>query len=415
MTRKILAALAGIAIALLVGPRLLDRTPPQVTEEIWRIADPALPGLTKVSMGAAPSVPLRGNPNLDVRIQDHFPGGLTTLEVDGVPQQFTVEEGGRILRSQLDLEGLTDGQHMVTLTLRDRAWPANRAQMSRMLMVDTTPPSLTLAASSRQVAQGRTYAVFARASEPIADPVVELDGTKLPAAVLDDAATLRALTGIGVKAEPGEKTLVIEARDEAGNVGRWEGLVTILDTEFPFGGYIQLSPKKQDDMLDKEKGKEANKKRGAAYDRKVGRPVPDQLFVTPVDGRLTSPFGKVRKYNTGIERHHLGTDLAAPSGTPVRSAGPGVVVLAELLHIYGNAVIVNHADGVSTSYNHLSAIDVKVGDVVAAGDVVGKVGSTGQSTGPHLHWGMVVQGEAVAAEEWTQRRFDVPQSGDFGE
>jgi murein DD-endopeptidase MepM/ murein hydrolase activator NlpD len=97
----------------------------------------------------------------------------------------------------------------------------------------------------------------------------------------------------------------------------------------------------------------------------------------------------------------------------VKAPAGGIVTLAEELHIYGNAVIVKHGPRVSSSYNHLSTIGVAVGDVVEAGDVVGEVGSTGQSTGPHLHWGMVVGGVAVDAEQWSDRDFDAPLPGDF--
>ncbi|MCO4773616.1 MAG: M23 family metallopeptidase [Deltaproteobacteria bacterium] len=413
MSKAKLAVVAvGLVFGFIVGPRVLDRTAPQVTEEIWRTVDPAQPGMTKETAGEAPRYPLRGEPQLELRIDEST---TATLEVSGVPQVFTEEEGGRVLRSSLDLGNLSDGQHIVTLTLLDGAWPANRTQFTRAITKDTTPPGVQLGLSSRHTAQGETYAVFARTTEPVEDPWVELDGERIPTVVLDDAVTIRGLTGIGVKTEPGDKRLVVEARDAAGNVGRFEGTARIRETDFPFGGYITLSPKKQTDMLNKSKSKESNDKRSGAYAAKVGLEVPSELFVVPVKGRISSPFGKVRKYNTGVERHHLGTDMAAPSGTPVVSAADGEVVLAELLHIYGNAVIVNHADGVSTSYNHLSAIDVKVGDTVKAGQKVGEVGSTGQSTGPHLHWGMVVDGSAVAAEQWTTRRFDEPPGDDFGE
>lgn len=409
---KLIAGVVALGVMVVALPRVLDRTPPQVTEEIWRTESPSLPNTTKVTMGEAPRYPLRAEAKLDLRIGDRYPGEAT-LELSGVPQELTVEEGGAVLRGTLDLSGVQDGQHVVTLTLRDGAWPANRTQMTRMITKDATPPTLTLARSSRVGAQGTTLGIFARADEPLAGGEVTLNGEEVTATVLDDAATVRAVTGIGVKQEPGDVPLVIEARDEAGNVGRLETTVTVDKTDFPFGGYIELSTKKQADMKNKAKSRDANDKRGAAYAAKVGLPVPPARFVTPVDGILTSPFGKVRKYNTGVERHHLGTDIAAPSGTPVKSAGPGEVVLAEELHIYGNAVIVAHADGVSTSYNHLSAINVAVGDTVAAGDVVGEVGSTGQSTGPHLHWGMVVNGQAVAAEQWTERSFAEPLEGDF--
>ena len=149
MKLRIAAAVAGVLVALVVGPKVLDRAPPEVIGETWSFADPASPGATATTDGAAPTVPLRGNPNLELRIQDHFAGGATTVQVDGIPQEFTLEERGSVLRSQLDLSGLTDGQHMVTVTLHDRAWPANRTQMSRMLVTDTTPPTLTLGLGAR--------------------------------------------------------------------------------------------------------------------------------------------------------------------------------------------------------------------------------------------------------------------------
>ena len=159
--------------------------------------------------------------------------------------------------------------------------------------------------------------------------------------------------------------------------------------------------------------KRANEARWAAYMQDLGLPLVEGVFVKPVEGRITSRFGKVRRYNTGVVRHHLGTDMKGRLGTPVVAAHAGTVTLAEELHIYGNAVILKHGPNVSTSYNHLSQITVDVGQEVTQGMMIGRVGSTGQSTGPHLHWGMEVGGTAVAPEEWTTRDFSVPLQGDF--
>jgi lysostaphin len=82
--------------------------------------------------------------------------------------------------------------------------------------------------------------------------------------------------------------------------------------------------------------------------------------------------------------------------------------MAQLQAIYGNVVIVHHGEGVTTSYNHLSEISVSVGDVVEKGDRLGAVGSTGQSTGPHLHWGLVVAGIPVNPDEWLTDGFMEP-------
>ena len=84
-----------------------------------------------------------------------------------------------------------------------------------------------------------------------------------------------------------------------------------------------------------------------------------------------------------------------------------MVTLAEELHIYGKVVILSHGQQVSSSYNHLHTIEVEVGDHVERGQVIGRMGSTGQSTGSHLHWGMVANGIAVDPAEWMTSDFGV--------
>ncbi len=110
-------------------------------------------------------------------------------------------------------------------------------------------------------------------------------------------------------------------------------------------------------------------------------------FRWPATGRISGRYGNQRILN-GEPRHpHLGVDIAAPTGTPVGAAAAGIVSLAEAdLFFTGGTVVLDHGHGVSSIYSHLSRVDVEVGQAVAAGDVVGAVGSTGRSTGPHLDW-----------------------------
>lgn len=112
-------------------------------------------------------------------------------------------------------------------------------------------------------------------------------------------------------------------------------------------------------------------------------------FVWPVLGKVTSPFG----YRRG--RFHGGIDIAAPSGTPVLAADSGVVVLSGYHRSYGKTVVIEHGNGISTLYAHNSSLVVNVGQFVEKGQVISSVGSTGQSTGPHLHFEVRVQGEPV--------------------
>ena len=163
--------------------------------------------------------------------------------------------------------------------------------------------------------------------------------------------------------------------------------------------------------MDRSKSREDNTKRGVAYTKanQESEQLWEGKFIRPTEGRLTSPFGKYREYNTGVRRHHYGTDIANVAGTPIYASNRGIVTLAEGLHIYGNAVILNHGQGVSTSYNHLSDIHVNAGEYVEKEQRIGLMGATGQATGSHLHWGMVVYGVAVAPEEWTERDFSSPE------
>ena len=112
----------------------------------------------------------------------------------------------------------------------------------------------------------------------------------------------------------------------------------------------------------------------------------DRPFVVPVIGRQSSAYGMRTHPVTHATSMHSGLDIAAPTGTPVKAAAAGIVTHAGPAGTYGNLITIKHADGVETRYAHLSAVTVTQGTRVDAGTEVGKVGSTGLSTGPHLHF-----------------------------
>ncbi|MDJ0879127.1 MAG: M23 family metallopeptidase [Halieaceae bacterium] len=120
-------------------------------------------------------------------------------------------------------------------------------------------------------------------------------------------------------------------------------------------------------------------------------------FAWPVTGRISGVYGSQRVYNGTPGRPHFGVDVAVPTGTPITTPAPGVVTLAEPDLFYsGGTIIVDHGMDVSSSFLHLSEVTVEVGQRVEPGDVIGKVGSTGRATGPHLDWRM----------NWRNRRVD---------
>lgn len=115
----------------------------------------------------------------------------------------------------------------------------------------------------------------------------------------------------------------------------------------------------------------------------------------PVGGPITSPYGMRVHPITGVRKLHDGTDFGVPCGTPVHAAASGVVTGRGYSAAYGNRVILRHAGAMGTSYNHLSSQSVSVGEHVTVGQVVGRVGSTGLSTGCHLHFMVTRKGKTI--------------------
>ena len=126
----------------------------------------------------------------------------------------------------------------------------------------------------------------------------------------------------------------------------------------------------------------------AARDRDDERADFAQAFAWPVQGRISGRFGNQRVYNGQPGSAHSGMDIAAASGTPVLAPAAGVVTFAAPdLYLTGGTLLLDHGHGVSSNFLHLSRIDVKVGDRIAQGQVLGAVGATRRATGPHLHGG----------------------------
>jgi murein DD-endopeptidase MepM/ murein hydrolase activator NlpD len=109
-------------------------------------------------------------------------------------------------------------------------------------------------------------------------------------------------------------------------------------------------------------------------------------FIQPVEGRLSTPYGFTRYINGVISGSHKAIDLAAKEGTPIQATNSGKVVLAEELYLTGNSIYIDHGMGLFSQYAHLSELMVTPGQEVQAGEIIGLVGTTGFSTGPHLHF-----------------------------
>lgn len=118
-------------------------------------------------------------------------------------------------------------------------------------------------------------------------------------------------------------------------------------------------------------------------------------FIIPLKGRTSTQFGVRRVLNGKLRSPHSGVDIAAPRGTPVAVANSGVVTMVDDHYLTGRTVVVDHGWGVSTIYAHLDSVSAREGQLLKRGQTLGKVGSTGRATGPHLHFGAFIRGTKV--------------------
>lgn len=150
-------------------------------------------------------------------------------------------------------------------------------------------------------------------------------------------------------------------------------------------------------VLDRIKREIQLVKKARYLSRFIMQPYYENGFKFPAEGPISGVYGSQRILNGEPRRPHYGIDIALPVGHPVLAAGSGKVVLAEKdLYFSGGTIIIGHGQGLTTTYLHLSAINVNVGQIVNKGFVIGEVGDTGRVTGPHLDW----------RAEWMGRRID---------
>ncbi|WP_304608241.1 M23 family metallopeptidase [Pontibacillus sp. HMF3514] len=163
--------------------------------------------------------------------------------------------------------------------------------------------------------------------------------------------------------------------------------LTIQDKTFETQ-YIQVSEENQNIARDTEQIMKDQAKIDKARSQSADEFLfpADSAFIKPIEGPVTTPFGYTRYINGEYSGSHTAIDWAAPTGTPVKATNDGVVALADNLHLTGNSVYIDHGMDMFSQYIHMSELNVEAGDKVEKGDIIGKVGSTGFSTGPHMHF-----------------------------
>jgi murein DD-endopeptidase MepM/ murein hydrolase activator NlpD len=204
-----------------------------------------------------------------------------------------------------------------------------------------------------------------------------------------------ALIGFDLGLKPGPYDLEMAVVLRGGRTEKLTHRVLVGDRDFPVKKlwvkeeFVRPPPEVQDrirreaDILE------------IAYSVSSSRWLGEGLFERPHPGEMAPNFGERRIYNNVPRSTHSGVDIAAPYGSPVSASNSGRVVLARDLYFSGNTVIIDHGLGLFTYYCHFSRLKVGRGDMVKKGSVIALAGSTGRSTGPHLHWGVRILGSRV--------------------
>jgi murein DD-endopeptidase MepM/ murein hydrolase activator NlpD len=245
------------------------------------------------------------------------------------------------------------------------------------------------------VKQGGVCVIRASGGGPINSVNVEFRGEKFSMAFEGQNGAYAGLLGIDMETRPATYEIKVGAVDEWWRV--YSTALSLKVEEVDFGIQKLWLPRSMVD-LDAKTLERVNKE--ARRLEILFQGVRDETlwngaFLSPLQGEITAVFGIRRMINGQHRSPHTGIDLRAEEGTPVLSSNSGVVVLVDELFFSGKSVIVDHGWGIYSMYFHLSDPMVREGDKIRKGAMVGRVGSTGRSTGPHLHWGIRVRGARV--------------------
>lgn len=247
------------------------------------------------------------------------------------------------------------------------------------------------------VALGQPFAVRLTSSRPLAEVSVTWDGKTIQPSVgvWNNKNVAVALVGTDVlHAKTGKYDLVVVAR-VAGERREFSHPIAVTEKQYPeqrltLEEKMVTAPAQEDARIAQDRKAVAAALASMSPERRWALPL-----LQPAPGAITSLYGYRRILNGKPKSPHRGLDLRAAMGEPVKACADGVVVLADEHYYAGNSVYLDHGDGVVSMYFHLSELKVSVGQTVARGDVVGLAGATGRATGPHLHFGVAVQGRMV--------------------
>lgn len=377
--------IALVALALIIG---VGWATGAFGDAVWWLTNSSPPS---VSLAGPPSV-VRGQVTIPAQIA---PGArIVAVQIDDRPLSTS-------LPLVVDTASLPDGAHRVLVTVEDTSLRRNRSQADVEIRSDNTPPHLTVAPDPPVVSQGHTWLLRVQTDEPTTVQAA-LDGQRLDLQAADGFGW--SVVGIGADEEPRTRSLTVYGVDGAGNEASQQITVPIERREYTQDSVevsAALLPLLQPQVRTAEDAHLAPTYAVVSPERLWTGP-----FAMPTQGEVITQYGEVRSYNHNpFEGHHAGIDIAAPMGQVVRAPARARVALVDKVRLRGNVVILDHGLGVFTAYAHLSAVNVQVGQELAAGQPFANVGTTGLSEGPHLHWELWVRGVNVDPLDWVKRSY----------
>lgn len=254
--------------------------------------------------------------------------------------------------------------------------------------------ALAVSAQARTIRPGELV-VFTVAAPPQADAIrLGAFGRDVPAFRIDDVHW-QALVGIDLDVAPGTYRVGVDASASSTTLDHTTYNLHVVARHFPtrqlhVDDAFVNPPADVEERIAAEARELDGLWKSSSAERYWSGP-----FVRPVPGPANSQFGTRSIFNGVPRAPHGGGDFLSGAGTPVKAPNAGRIVLARSLYFTGNTVVIDHGLGLLSMLAHLSATDVREGDRVEAGDIVGKVGATGRVTGPHLHWAVRAGGARV--------------------
>jgi len=210
-------------------------------------------------------------------------------------------------------------------------------------------------------------------------------------AIVRDEKNQYLLVGLSLSTKPGTHYIDIK-----NNLGKTEKLSFKVKSKTYKAQYLTIKNKRKVNPYEKDMQRILSEKKRKAKAKKKWTAEPAQAdFTIPVDGRISSIFGLRRFFNEQARRPHSGLDIAAPQGTPIKAVESGTVIDSGDFFFSGNMVYLDHGQGLISLYAHMHSINVKSGDKIKKGQIIGTVGETGRVTGPHLHLAIIANQSLV--------------------